>query len=399
MKKFWQNYKSTILLLAGVIIGGLLGFYCPAVVPWLKPVGDIFLNLMFVLIVPMVFLSMASSICTLHKGNMVGNVLGKSLIYFVVVAIITALLTYWGCRIYLPLDISSDFSHFANREAQDIGALISGALTVSDFWMLLDKQHLLPLIVMAILTGFAVAKSGEKGERMAEWIYSANAVVMQLVKMIMVVAPIGLGCYFAVVMSQMGGQLVSGYARTVALCLVLTSILYFILNPLIILLLHGKAHLKAYFTHLLPPSVMAIATCSSSATMPVSIESTKQMGVDERIADAVIPLGSNLFKQGSIMTGTIKVVFAMLLSGMALQGPTAWLTIMLVAIVAACVVSAVPSGAMTGELFICAMLGVDPQIVGMLVVIATLLDMPGTLLNATGNVTAAAAIGMKKDNK
>ena len=399
MKKFWQNYKSTILLLAGVIIGGLLGFYCPAVVPWLKPVGDIFLNLMFVLIVPMVFLSMASSICTLNKGNMVGNVLGKSLIYFVVVAIITALLTYWGCRIYLPLDISSDFSHFANREVQDIGALISGALTVSDFWMLLDKQHLLPLIVMAILTGFAVAKSGEKGERMAEWIYSANAVVMQLVKMIMVVAPVGLGCYFAVVMSQMGGQLVSGYARTVALCLVLTSILYFILNPLIILLLHGKAHLKAYFTHLLPPSVMAIATCSSSATMPVSIESTKQMGVDERIADAVIPLGSNLFKQGSIMTGTIKVVFAMLLSGMALQGPTAWLTIMLVAIVAACVVSAVPSGAMTGELFICAMLGVDPQIVGMLVVIATLLDMPGTLLNATGNVTAAAAIGMKKDNK
>lgn len=399
MKKFWQNYKSTILLLIGVIIGGLLGLYCPAVVPWLKPIGDIFLNLMFVLIVPMVFLSMASSMCTLHKGNMVGTVLGKALLLFVGLGVVSSLLTYIGCRLYAPIDITSGTWQIAARESQDLGALISGALTVSDFWMLLDKKHLLPLIVMAVLTGLAVAKAGDKGERMAEWLQSANAVVMQIVKMIMIVAPVGLGCYFAEVMSQMGAQLVSGYARTVALCVVVMCVLYFVVNPLLVLLCRHKQGLQSYMRHILPPSIMAIATCSSSATIPVSINATKQMGVDERIADAVIPLGTNIFKQGSIMTGTIKIVFAMLLSGMTIQSPVSCLTIIIIAIVAACVVSAVPSGAMTGELFICAMLGVDPQVVGILVVIATLLDMPGTLMNVTGNVTVAAAIGMKKEHK
>ncbi len=392
MRNFWYHYKSTILLLTGVILGGVMGMCCPGIVPWLKPMGDIFLNLMFVLIVPMVFLSMATSICTLHQEKMVGSVLGKALIGFVLLAVVTSALSLLACRLYTPMDADAGSWLAIGRQPQDIGTLITGALTVSDFWMLLDKQHLLPLIIMAVLTGVAVSRSGDKGQPVAQWLASANDVVMQMVKMIMMVAPIGLGCYFAHVMSQMGTQLISGYARIMALGFGMLAVLYILINPLYILIRCGKSGFVAYWRYILNPTIMAVATCSSSATMPFSIEAAKRMGAEERIANSVIPLGTNIFKQGSIMTCTLKIVFTMLLAGMSMASPLSWVSIMCLAVLAACVVSAVPSGAMTGELFICAMLGVDPKMVGILVVMATLLDIPGTLMNVVGNITVATTI-------
>lgn len=399
MSNLLQNYRSTILLVLGLLLGALLGIFLPSAVPYIKPIGDIFLNLLFILIVPLVFFSIATAIYNLKQRQMVGRVLGITMIVFIVLGLIAGILTYLGCIVFNPMDATMPQWSNTTFEKQNAGELLVNTLTVSDFNLLLSKSHILPLIVFALLFGLAIASLGEKGKPMARFIESGNMVIMQIMELIMKLAPIGLGCYFASIIAQLGTQVLTGYMRMLLLFCALTLLVYFVLFPLCIYFVCGKNQLKLFFKHILSPSLTALATCSSSACMPINIISCKQMEVKDEIAETVIPLGTNLFKIGSIMNGVLKVIFAMALVGMSYESLSAGTIVVLLAFLSATVVGAIPSGGMTGEIFICALLGIDPQLVGVLMVVATIVDIPATLLNSIGNITATTLINKLTDKK
>lgn len=399
MSNLLQNYRSTILLVLGLLLGALLGIFLPSAVPYIKPIGDIFLNLLFILIVPLVFFSIATAIYNLKQRQMVGRVLGITMIVFIVLGLIAGILTYLGCIVFNPMDATMPQWSNTTFEKQNAGELLVNTLTVSDFNLLLSKSHILPLIVFALLFGLAIASLGEKGKPMARFIESGNMVIMQIMELIMKLAPIGLGCYFASIIAQLGTQVLTGYMRMLLLFCALTLLVYFVLFPLCIYFACGKNQLKLFFKHILSPSLTALATCSSSACMPINIISCKRMEVKDEIAETVIPLGTNLFKIGSIMNGVLKVIFAMALVGMSYESLSAGTIVVLLAFLSATVVGAIPSGGMTGEIFICALLGIDPQLVGVLMVVATIVDIPATLLNSIGNITATTLINKLTDKK
>lgn len=399
MSNLLQNYRSTILLVLGLLLGALFGIFLPSAVPYIKPIGDIFLNLLFILIVPLVFFSIATAIYNLKQRQMVGRVLGITMIVFIVLGLIAGILTYLGCIVFNPMDATMPQWSNTTFEKQNAGELLVNTLTVSDFNLLLSKSHILPLIVFALLFGLAIASLGEKGKPMARFIESGNMVIMQIMELIMKLAPIGLGCYFASIIAQLGTQVLTGYMRMLLLFCALTLLVYFVLFPLCIYFVCGKNQLKLFFKHILSPSLTALATCSSSACMPINIISCKRMEVKDEIAETVIPLGTNLFKIGSIMNGVLKVIFAMALVGMSYESLSAGTIVVLLAFLSATVVGAIPSGGMTGEIFICALLGIDPQLVGVLMVVATIVDIPATLLNSIGNITATTLINKLTDKK
>lgn len=399
MSNLLQNYRSTIHLVLGLLLGALLGIFLPSAVPYIKPIGDIFLNLLFILIVPLVFFSIATAIYNLKQRQMVGRVLGITMIVFIVLGLIAGILTYLGCIVFNPMDATMPQWSNTTFEKQNAGELLVNTLTVSDFNLLLSKSHILPLIVFALLFGLAIASLGEKGKPMARFIESGNMVIMQIMELIMKLAPIGLGCYFASIIAQLGTQVLTGYMRMLLLFCALTLLVYFVLFPLCIYFVCGKNQLKLFFKHILSPSLTALATCSSSACMPINIISCKRMEVKDEIAETVIPLGTNLFKIGSIMNGVLKVIFAMALVGMSYESLSAGTIVVLLAFLSATVVGAIPSGGMTGEIFICALLGIDPQLVGVLMVVATIVDIPATLLNSIGNITATTLINKLTDKK
>lgn len=399
MSNLLQNYRSTILLVLGLLLGALLGIFLPSAVPYIKPIGDIFLNLLFILIVPLVFFSIATAIYNLKQRQMVGRVLGITMIVFIILGLIAGILTYLGCIVFNPMDATMPQWSNTTFEKQNAGELLVNTLTVSDFNLLLSKSHILPLIVFALLFGLAIASLGEKGKPMARFIESGNMVIMQIMELIMKLAPIGLGCYFASIIAQLGTQVLTGYMRMLLLFCALTLLVYFVLFPLCIYFVCGKNQLKLFFKHILSPSLTALATCSSSACMPINIISCKRMEVKDEIAETVIPLGTNLFKIGSIMNGVLKVIFAMALVGMSYESLSAGTIVVLLAFLSATVVGAIPSGGMTGEIFICALLGIDPQLVGVLMVVATIVDIPATLLNSIGNITATTLINKLTDKK
>ena len=398
MSSFLKNYGSTLLLLAGIVAGGLCGLLIDGAGAAVKPVGDIFLNIIFVLVVPLVFFSIASSIYGMSESKMLGRVLGSIVVVFLGMSVVAAVVSYFSCLAFDPLGevdraaLMQGISQGEDGGSESFGELIVRALTVSDFGLLLSKSALLPLIIISALTGYAVSAAGERGKPMAALIDSGLAVTMKVMGAVMHLAPLGLGCYFASTVASLGGGFLAGYARSLVLYLAIMALFYFVIHSIYVLLASGRSGLGRYWKHIVAPSVTAVATCSSAATMPVLIDSAKKMGVSPRIADAVIPLGTNLHKDGSVVSSTLKAVFLMSLFSQSIATPGAALGVMAVAILAAIVLGAVPSGGLAGEIFICSMMGFGPEMVGIIVVMGTLFDLPATLFNVSANGVGAVLV-------
>lgn len=400
-----KNYAFTLLLLGGILIGGICGVVFGDSTSVVKPIGDIFLNLMFVLIVPLVFFSISSSICTMKQSNMVGKVVRNIIIVFVLTALIVAVLAYVMTLLYNPLSGVDKSLIIANIPAQqNINTLSSAELlvntfTVPDFLQLFTKSNLLPLILFSILFGLAISYSGKKGDKVAAMLDACSHVIMKMMGIIMYAAPIGLGCYFADTVGRVGGQVINGYMHVFVMYLILTLICFLGLNSVYMLLSGGKKALAVFWKNILTPSLTAIATSSSAACIPVNIAAAKKMGVSDSIAETVIPLGTNMHKDGSVMGGVIKIIFLLTIFGHEAVVTGNIFMIIGVALLVGAVMGAIPSGGMTGELLICSVFGFSPELAGTLMIISTIIDVPATLLNSTGNVTSSVLVTRLSEGK
>lgn len=398
MHKVLKNYSFTILMLAGVLAGGVCGILLGGKVTVVKPVGDLFLNLLFTLVVPLVFFSTASSVSRLTRGRSVGRVLGAMVLVFVGMSVVASLLGVIAVHAVNPLkgvdhaSLLSEILQVPSDREGSIGDAIVSTVTVPEFTQLFHKSHLLALIIFSALFGAGTALSGEKGLRVAEMLDSGTAVIMKMLGIVMYIAPLGLGCYFACLVSDVGARLIGGYARVFLIDLSIAIVIYFILNPLYVLLARGWPGVKAFWRHILPPTLTAMATASSAATIPGNIEAAKKMGVSDEIADSAIALGTNLHKDGSVFAAVVKVYFALILTGQSIAGAGVAAQAIGISLLVAVAVGAIASGGMTGELLICTLLGLDPRMAGMLIIIGTLVDVPCTVINTTSNTSAAVVI-------
>lgn len=390
---FIKNYGQTILLLLGVATGAVCGAVFGAGASIVKPIGQLFLNLLFVLVVPLVFFSIASSICTMTAEKKVGKVLGWSLVVYLVMSIAAAFITWLLCEFWNPLGefatkIPPARSGIAGLAAAGVstGQALVDMFTVDDFPKLLNRTNLLPLIVFSILFGISTSFAGEKGRQMKAFIHSGMDVVMEFINVIMYAAPLCLGCYFADMVGKLGGNLVGSYVNSLMIFLVLTVVVFFGLNTVYIALACGRDGLYSFWKNIPQPALVAISTCSSAASIPACIDSAKKMGVSDVISESVIPLGINLHKEGSVINGALRVVFIVAFFGLSGYG---CLECVGIAILTSLVVGAIPTGGMTGEILACSILGVDPGFAATLLVISTLVDIPATLLNTAENVVAA----------
>ena len=398
MSKFWNNYGSTILLLAGVAVGATAGLLFGEGVNVVKPVGDVFLNFIFVLVVPLVFFSISSSIFKLQGGGKAGRVLITTVAVFAAMLTIAGIIAYLVNLVIDPLG-GADVSELAAAlpSYEDIHPMagadaIVRSISVPDLGDLLTKANLLPLILFSILTGYAASLAGEKGIPFANLLESGMEVTMKMMHMIMKVAPLGLGCYFAVTVASFGAGLLSGYLRITIVYYILAFAFFAVVNPAYLLLSGGWKSVKAYWQNILPPSITAFSSCSSAAAIPGNLEAAAGMGISPDVAKAVIPFGTNIHKDGSIIAGVFKVVFLMLLFGQSIAGPGEAVHIIGVALLASMVMGAVTGGGMTGELLTCTLLGLDPSLAGIIVIFGTIVDMPSTLVNSSANVVAAALV-------
>lgn len=402
MKSFFKNYRFTIVLLLSIIVGGIIGLILGPKASVLEPLGDLFLNLLFMIIIPLVFFSVTSAIANMSSMKRLGKIMGNILIVFTITALVSAVIGLAGALIFNPTkgvdytaikSLMKDAGESVNQ-AQQTGVLkqLVKTFTVSNFSDLLSKSNILQLIVFSVLFGIATTLAGEKAKPMAKFVEAGTSVMMKIVNIVMYYAPIGLCAYFASVVGQLGGQILEGYLKVFALYLVLSVIYYFGFFTLYAYIAGGKLGVKTFWKNAVTPSVTALATCSSAASIPVNLEYTKKMGVPEDIAETVIPLGANTHKDGSVFGGVMKIVFLMGLFGKDMTSISTILGIIGVSFLVGAVMGAIPGGGMIGELLIISVYGLDPKVLPIIAVISTIIDAPATLLNSTGNTVCAMLV-------
>lgn len=390
MSSFWKNYGATLLLLLGLAVGGVLGSVLGEGAHVLRAPGELFLNLVFVLVVPLVFFSVAHSIAVMRRNGVMGRVLGTALAVFLFMSLVAGVFAFGFMSVWNPfVRVAGEGGAAAGAfagEGVKLGDALVSALTVGDFPLLLSREHLLPLILFAALFGLAVALLGQKAATVEAFIAEGDAVIMKMVGLVMKLAPIGIGCYFADTVGSLGGQIVGDYLEIFLVVSAATAVCYVVFLSLYALFCRIPP--GRFWKEMIAPSVTAVGTCSSAACMPVNMAAARNLGVSDKIVEGVIPLGTNLHKDGSIITSMAKVLFALYFFGNAPEGFGPAALAILLAILESVVVGAIPVGGMTGELLICAVLGLDPSFAAALLIIGTICDIPATLLNVAGNLVA-----------
>lgn len=403
MKKIWKNYKSTIILLLSIIIGTFIGLIFKEKACVLSPLGDIFLNLMFVVIVPLIFLTITSSIIKMENPKRLGKIMITILIVFAVMSIIAALIGVVSSYTIKLID-SKDITNLTNLLNQDV--VISeevnilqktaNLLTVNDFYKILSKDNIIAILVFSIIFGFAIRKSKDKGKKVSELILSLNEVVINIVNIIMYYAPIGLGCFIATLIGSYGSVIAIGFLKTFIVYTLVCIFIYVFVYSAYVFLVSGQKGLKAYWKNIIGPSTTALATCSSAATIPINIKYTKEMGVPSDIAETTIPMGTSFHKDGSVVGSAFKIMFLIYLFDKDIN----ILTILGVSLLSTLLITAVPIGGGTiSEMFILQILGFPPAALPILSIIATIIDAPATVLNVVGDSCSSLIVARIIDGK
>ena len=398
--KFLKNYASSLILLIAILIGGFLGIILGEKAIIFEPIGNLFLNLIFTLLVPIVFFSISSSIANMENSKKLGKILGTTIIVFAITAIISGIIGVISFKLFNPtnnLD-SSIFNNLLNStssiEQENVGIIqkIVSSITVNDFSGILSRSNMLALILFSILIGFATMLSKEDGKPFAAFLQSGSIVTMKMMGLIMYIAPLGLGCYFATVVGQLGSQILGGYIKVFILYIVVSIIYFFGFFTIYAYIAGKKQGVKTFWKNATPPAVTALATCSSAACIPVNIDAAKKMGVSDTLANIVMPLGVNIHKDGSIIGGIFKIMFLFGIFGRDTNNIETLLMILGVGLLIGAVVGAVPGGGAIGEMLILSIFGFPAESLAIMLVIATIIDAPATLLNSSGNTVCTMMI-------
>lgn len=406
MKNFFKTYKSTIILLAAIIVGAIIGIVFGEKAAILSPLGDIFLNLLFVAIIPLIFVSITVSISKMKHPKRLGKIMLTIVGVFIftsLVAVLIGLLSTYSFNLVESEDgeqirASLEAEEEADVPSEDISFLerTVSVLTVSDFRDLLSKNNLIALLVVSLLVGLAINMSGEKGKPVQEFLISANEVIMNFIKIIMYYAPIGLGSYFAALVGTYGAAIAVGYAKTFFIYLIVSILFYVVIYTVYAYIAAGIKGVKVFWKNIIPSTVTALATCSSAASIPVNIDTAKKLGVSADIAETIIPLGTSFHKDGSIIGSAFKIMFLVSLFG----SSVGFFKVLVVSLLVTLLVTAVPIGGGTiSEMMILTLMGFPVNALPILTIIATIIDAPATVLNVVGDTASSMLTARIVDGK
>lgn len=403
MKKIFKNYFNSFILLIAIIIGTVIGIIFKDKANVFKPFGDLFLNMLMVIIVPLIFLTISTSIGKMKSPKRVGKILLSIIVVFIITSLISVFIGILSTRVSLvEVEDSNKIIEKLNDnekiEEENVNLLDRTVNTIStnDFVNLLSKSNLIALIVFSIITGVSIILSKEKGSKFLDFLESANDVLGQIIKIIMYYAPIGLGCYFASFIGTFGSSVAVGYLKTFGVYVVSSLILYFIVYSIYAFVGGGKIGLISYWKNIIPVTLTALSTCSSVASIPINVKTCKEIGVSDDISNTIVPLGSSFHKDGSIVGSVFKIMFLVYL----FNTPHSIGKVLLVSLLVTLLVTGIPIGGGTiSEMLILTLMGFPLYALPILTIIATIIDAPATVLNVVGDTAGSMLVSRIVDGK
>ncbi len=398
MKAFLKNYWFILAMLIAIVAGCVTGAVWPGAT-CLEPLGTVFINLMFCVVVPMVFCSIASAIANMGSARRAGKVMGVTVVTFLCTAGIAAVIMYVIVR-FLPIVTVTPAYEETEPSTLGLADMIINFFTKPDFSELWSRRAILPLIIAAIFFGFGIQLNGGPETKTAKLLEDLTGCIMKTVKIITYYAPIGFFGFFATLVAVHGSDFISSYARTIIVYYVVCFAYMFIAFPLYARFGGGRGAAREMFRHLFRPAAVSFGTCSSVATIPTNMEVAEETGISKEVSDIVLPMGATMHMDGSAMSAIIKVAFLFGMFGKDFGTGEAILAIV-VAVFSSVAMSGIPGGGGTGELVLCTLFFPDQLAVAFPIAIAIgdLVDPPATMVNAAGDYVASYIVSRFVDGK
>ena len=391
-QSIWEAYKFSIILLGAIFIGSIVGIQMGEKATVFKPFGDLFINGMFMVVVPLVFVTISSSIAGMNDMKRLGKILKTMLITFVGTGMVAAVYVFITVKVFPPAEgVSLAMPAAEALKPFQTGDQIVAAITVTDFPELISRKNMLPLIIFSIVFGICTNMIGEKGKVIARGLDALSEVFLKIVGLLMYYAPIGLGAYFAALIGEHGKELLGSYARAMAVYYPLCLVYMFTAFPLYAWISGGMEGVRR-LKYVVSPAVTAVATQSSIATLPVNLEACEKIGVPKDIREIILPIGATAHMDGTVLSSILKISFLFGIFQVPFEGAGTYASALLLSIAGGVVMSGVPGGGLIGEMFIVTMYGFPAEAFPIIATIGYLVDPFATMINASGDTIASMLV-------
>lgn len=389
--KFLKKYWFSLCMLLALIVGTLLGFFASdKFVSTISPLGDIFINLMFTLVVPLVFFTITSSIANMNKKVKLSKILTKTILVFIITGLISSVVALIGVLIFKP---TSNITPVETEMASSTGFLkaLSEAITVPDFYNLLSKSHMLALIIFAIIFGLCLRKV-DKNSKVGKGLEIVSNALLRFVKIVMYYAPIGVCAYFASLVKSFGAEIVTSYLKAFFIYIGICVVYFLVFYTLYSFIANGKNGVKNFYKNIFKSFVTSLATQSSLATLPTNMEVADEMKIDKTISKVSLPLASTIHMEGSSIASILKIFFLFSVFNMPTHGISTYLIAVLIAIASGVVMSGIPGGGLIGEMLIVSLYGFPASAFTMIATIGWIVDAPATMMNVCGDIPSTMIV-------
>ena len=400
-RSIMKNYRFLAIMLGAMVAGCLVGWFFPETGMKLKPLGTVFINMMFCVVVPLVFASISSSVAGMRSRSRAGKIMGTTIATFVITGAIAAAIMFILMKVFPPVLVawetlpSEEMGEYAT-----LSEMVVNFFTASDFVGLLSRKAMLPLIVFSILFGFATNMAEGPDGIIAKWLEALSNVMLKFVQIITYYAPIAFFAIFADLVANYGSAITEAYARAMIVYYPLCFIYVFTAFPLFAWFGGGKHGIKTMMAHIAKPAIVSLGTCSSVATIPTNLEEAKATGISKDVSEMVVPLGATMHMDGSCFSCVLKIAFVLGVFGQTLAWSQLPL-IILVAVLSSVGMSGVPGGGYIGEYIICSLFFPTQVEIAfpILVMIGNLVDPPATMINAAGDYVVSYIVSRFVDGK
>ena len=398
MKKTWtlpmQILLALVLGIAAGLVCGLAGLG-DFTVNYLKPFGDIFVNLLKFIVVPVVLFSMIGGILSMDDMKKVGAAGVRTVAYFLCS---TAVACVIGLALASLFDSAGLFPNLAGDaqsaeyEAAEYGGFLSTLVSIfpTNMWQSFSSANMLQVIVIALLFGGSIMAAGEKARLCRDIVASVYAVIEKLMAFVISLAPIGVFTYIAWVVATQGAAILGSLAL-VLLCAYIGYIVHAVVVYSVSAKVFAGVSPAAFFKGASAAMIFAFTSASSAATLPVSKECADSMGADSGISAFVLPLGATINMDGTAIYQCVAAVFLASCAGMRLS--IGQMALVVVTATLASVGTAGVSGA--GMLMLAMVLeaiGIPVSYIGLIVAVDRLFDMGRTCLNVTGDIACSLCV-------
>jgi len=399
-----QNLTRNILL--GLLFGFLVGafLYYTSFLPEsfdvfvetyiFKMGGDIFMNLLKLLVVPLVFFSLVTGISSIGSSKALGSITLKTIgLYLFTTAVAVSMALMAGEFFQPGSGYSADLSSVAPTslpQGQGIYSTIVGIFP-SNIIQAMAQNQMLSIVFFSIIFGIALNKTDHLTGNFSESFAKLNTVFLQLIVMIMSFAPIGVFCLIGKFVIADGLDI---FQDVLVYVLLLVSLLLFhaLFTYSILLKFVGKLNPIIFFKKMKNVALFAFSTSSSAATIPVTLKTVNQdLGVNQNIASFVVPVGATINMDGTAIMQGLATVFIAQMSGIDLT-LFQYMQVVLLAVATSIGTAAVPSAGTITLIIILQQFNLPLEAIGIILAVDRVLDMLRTAVNVSGDAAVACIV-------